>query len=79
MSGPCHQKPMKTKTVLVLTAVVGSFALSVGGCAAVDVQANRREELRREFASGGISQREYQQQLDQMDRALAEQKAARKK
>ena len=70
---------MKTETAVVLAIAVGALALGVSGCAALDVQANRREELRREFASGGISQREYQQQLEQMDRAVAEGKAAQKK
>jgi hypothetical protein len=75
----CHEKPMKTKEVAVLVAAMVAVALGGSGCAALDVEANRRDQLRREFASGGISQREYQQQLEQIDRALAEQKAAQKK
>jgi Leu/Phe-tRNA-protein transferase len=61
-------------------AVVAMAAgLVVSGCSLLDVEHARREELRREFGSGQISQREYQQQLDQMEGAKAEAAAAEKK
>ncbi len=53
--------------------------MAVGGCIAPDFEQTRREELRRDFGSGQISQREYQQQLDQMEKAKAEAAAAEKK
>jgi hypothetical protein len=59
--------------------VVMAAGLAASGCIAPDFEQARREELRREFGSGQISQREYQQQLDQMERAKAEAAAAEKK
>jgi hypothetical protein len=60
--------------------VAGAIVLMAGGCIApAMVEENRRDELRREFSSGQISNREYQQQLDQMERAKAEAAAAEKK
>jgi hypothetical protein len=59
--------------------VVGVIGLVASGCVAPNFEQGRREELRREFAGGQISQREYQQQMDQMDRAKAEAKEAEKK
>ena len=54
-------------------------AVMLSGCIAPDFEQARREELRREFGSGQISQREYQQQLDQMEKAKAEAAAASEK
>jgi len=59
--------------------VILAAGLVVSGCIAPDFEQARREELRREFGSGQISQREYQQQLDAMDRAKADAKEAEKK
>ncbi len=53
--------------------VVGAISLMAGGCIApAMVEENRRDELRREFGSGQLSHREYQQQLEQMEKAKAE-------
>ena len=59
--------------------VVMAAGVVVSGCSLLDVEQARREELRREFGSGRISQREYQQQLDQMEKAKAEAAAASEK